>query len=90
MEALRMDLYGTGVHAMAICPGFVHTPMTSKLKKMPFVIEADEAVGIMAGAIERREGTFTFPWQVRLMGQVLRGSPEWIVRRMAPPARPED
>jgi short-subunit dehydrogenase len=90
MEALRMDLYGTGVHAMALCPGFVHTPMTAKLTRMPFVIEADEAVKEMVRAIERREGTFTFPWQMRIMGTVIRSSPEWVVRRFAPPARPGD
>jgi short-subunit dehydrogenase len=75
---------------MALCPGFVHTPMTAKLTRMPFVIEADEAVKEMVRAIERREGTFTFPWQMRIMGTVIRSSPEWVVRRFAPPARPGD
>ncbi len=90
MEALRMDLQGAGVHAMAICPGFVHTPMTAKLRKMPFVIDADAAVAQMASAIERRDDTFVFPWQVRLLGPVLRHSPEWVVRRFAPPSRAEE
>jgi len=31
MDALRMDLHGSGVHAMTLCPGFVHTPMTATL-----------------------------------------------------------
>jgi short-subunit dehydrogenase len=89
MDALRMDLHGTGVHAMAICPGFVHTPMTAKLGKMPFAIDTDEAVALMHRAIERRDDTFTFPWQMRLISPVLRHAPEWLVRRLAPPPRPE-
>jgi short-subunit dehydrogenase len=89
MEALRLDLLGTGVHAMAICPGFVHTPMTAKLRNMPFVIEADEAVRLMAGAIERREALFTFPWQMRVMTSLMRHAPDWAIRRFAPPPRPD-
>jgi short-subunit dehydrogenase len=87
MDALRMDLYGSGVHAMTLCPGFVHTPMTATLRKMPFVIDSDEAVTHMTRAIARRDRTFTFPWQMRLLRPVFRYAPEWLVRRMAPPAR---
>jgi short-subunit dehydrogenase len=89
-SALRMELQGTGVHAMALCPGFVHTPMTAPLTKMPFVIDLDEAVPIMVGAIARREGTFTFPWQQRLLRSLLRSGPEWFIRRIAPPPRPDE
>ena len=90
MEALRIELHGTGVHAMALCPGFIHTPMTAKLKKMPFVMDLDDALPIMTGAIARREGTFTFPWQMRLLSPVLRNAPEWFMRRVAPPPRPQE
>jgi short-subunit dehydrogenase len=90
MDALRLDLHGTGVHSMGICPGFVRTPLTAKLKKMPFAIESSEAVSLMADAIARRDDTFTFPWQMRMMSPVLRHSPEWLLRRLAPPARPAD
>ncbi|HET9931204.1 MAG TPA: SDR family NAD(P)-dependent oxidoreductase, partial [Polyangiaceae bacterium] len=31
MDALRMQLVGTGVHSMTLCPGFVHTPLTETL-----------------------------------------------------------
>lgn len=90
MDALRMDLHGTGVHAMAICPGFVRTAMTAKIAKMPFVIDVDRAVLLMTRAIARRKDTFTFPWQIRLFSPVLRHAPEWFVRRVAPPPRPDD
>jgi len=88
MSALRMELFGTGVHAMALCPGFVRTPMTARLTKMPFVLEQDEAVRLMVRAIARRERTYTFPWQLRWLRPVLRNAPEWFIRRVAPPPRP--
>jgi short-subunit dehydrogenase len=84
MNGLRMDLHGTGVHAMAICPGYVHTPMTARLKTMPFVIDPERAVAVIARAIARRKGTFTFPWQMRFLSPLLRHAPEWVVRRVAP------
>jgi short-subunit dehydrogenase len=91
MDALRQDLRGTGVHAMTLCPGFVHTPLTAKLPgKLPFVIERDEAVARMAAAIERHERRVLFPWQVKLLGQVLRWIPERWLHRISPPARPAD
>jgi hypothetical protein len=88
MDGLRMDLHGTGVHAMTICPGFVRTPMTEGIKKMPFLVELDDAVRLMVEAIETRRDTFTFPWQMNLLRPVFRHAPEWLVRKSAP--RPRD
>jgi short-subunit dehydrogenase len=88
MDALRLDLHGTGVHAMTLCPGFVHTPLTASTSgKLPFVISCDEAVAQMTAAIERRVPTFTFPWQMRIVSRVLRLIPETVLRRLSPPAR---
>jgi short-subunit dehydrogenase len=87
MDGLRMDLHGTGVHAMTICPGFVRTPLTDGAKGMLFLVELDDAVRQMAGAIEARRKTFTFPWQMRALSGVLGLAPEWLVRRVAPPPR---
>jgi short-subunit dehydrogenase len=88
MDALRLDLHGTNVHAMTLCPGFVHTPLTKSLPgKLPFVISRDEAVKLMTGAIDRRAKTFTFPWQMRIMSALMNVLPEAMLRRMSPPAR---
>jgi short-subunit dehydrogenase len=87
MDGLRMDLHGSGVHAMTICPGFVKTPMTEGMKNMPFLVELDDAVIAMTGAIAARKDTFTFPWQMNMLKEVLTRAPEWFVRRTAPKAR---
>jgi short-subunit dehydrogenase len=88
MDALRLDLHGTKVHAMTLCPGFVHTPLTAVLKgKLPFAISCDKAVQLMSHAIASRKKTYIFPWQVRIMRFFLRFGSENMVLRMAPPAR---
>jgi short-subunit dehydrogenase len=87
MDGLRMDLHGTGVHAMTICPGFVRTPLTEGMPSMPFLVELDDAVREMVGAIDARRDTFTFPWQMNVLKEVMVRAPEWLVRRAAPRPR---
>ncbi len=87
MDGLRMDLHGTGVHAMTLCPGYVRTPLTADVAPMPFAQERDAAVEGMARAIARRGGTVTLPWQLRLLAAVFTRLPEWLLRRLAPPPR---
>jgi len=81
MDGLRMELHNTGVHAMTICPGFVHTPMTAGKRKMMFVMSADAAVGKIVGAIARGKRTYSFPWQMGLLKHLMRHAPEWLLRR---------
>jgi short-subunit dehydrogenase len=74
MESLRVDLQGTGVDVTCVYPGFVKSEMTSKNKHpMPFLLETDEAVELMAGAIARGQAQYAFPWQMAgVMGLVKR------------------
>jgi short-subunit dehydrogenase len=87
MDGLRMELHGSGVHAMTICPGFVRTPMTDGQKGMFFLVELDDAVRMIAGAIEARRNTFTFPWQMNVLKEVIARVPESLLRRFAPRPR---
>ncbi|MGC4088750.1 MAG: SDR family NAD(P)-dependent oxidoreductase [Polyangiaceae bacterium] len=88
MDAVRMQLVGTGVHAMTLCPGFVRTPLTASLShKLPFVLDVDDAARLMFDAIEARKKTYTLPWQMNLLRHVMVNAPEWLIRRLAPPPR---
>jgi short-subunit dehydrogenase len=86
MDALRMQLVDTKVHAMTLCPGFVRTPLTARLgRELPFLMEVEEAARLMARAIEARKKTYVLPWQMGLLRHLLAHAPEWLVRRVAPP-----
>ena len=74
LESLRVDLQGTGVRVTCIYPGFVKSEMTSRNKHpMPFLLETDKAVELMAAAIGRGDAQYAFPWQMSgVMGVVKR------------------
>src|SRR6184192_3765630 len=62
MESVRVDLRGTGVVATTIYPGFVKTELTAKNKfRMPFLMELEDAVRVMARGIARKKATIAYP-----------------------------
>jgi short-subunit dehydrogenase len=86
MDGLRMELAGTGVHAFAVCPGFIATPMTASIThRAPFMLTVDQAVDEILRALERRPKRWIFPWQMRVLVPLLRLAPEWLVTRLSPP-----
>lgn len=87
MDGLRMDLHGTGVHAMTICPGFVDTPLIRDNPSTFFVVDLESAVQKMVRAIAQRRRTYTFPWQMNWLHYLAKFFPEALVRRLAPAPR---
>jgi NADP-dependent 3-hydroxy acid dehydrogenase YdfG len=62
MESVRVDLRRTGVVATTIYPGFVKTELTAKNKfRMPFLMELDDAVKLMARGIARKKPVIAYP-----------------------------
>jgi len=73
LESLRVELSGSGVNVTTICPGFIRTPMTAiNPYRMPFLLDADVAVGRMARVIERKQRFAIVPWQMAIVGRLLR------------------
>jgi hypothetical protein len=54
---------------------------------MMFVIDVPQAVEYMVGAIESRKGTYTFPWQMNVLKEVMMRAPEPVIRMIAPAPR---
>jgi short-subunit dehydrogenase len=73
LESLRVEMKGTGVGVVTLCPGYIETAMTAKNPyRMPFILPADRAAKLMVRAIARRRRFYVLPWQMALVGRLFR------------------
>jgi short-subunit dehydrogenase len=83
LEALRLEMRRSGVKVATVCPGFIATPMTAKNPyPMPFIIAADDAARRIARAIDAGKGYAIIPWQMAIVGRVLKILPTAIYDRL--------
>lgn len=83
LESLRVELHGSGVKVVTLCPGYIDTPMTQRNPyPMPFLLSADEAARRMAKLIARGVRRGVTPWQMALAGLVLRNLPAAFYDRL--------
>ena len=83
LEALRVELHGTGVRVVTVSPGYIDTPMTVvNPYRMPFLMSADAAAAKIARLVERRRSYAVIPWQMAIVSRVLRLVPNALYDRM--------
>jgi len=83
LESLRVELHGTGVSVVTICPGYIRTPMTDHNPyPMPFMLDVDVAATRMASAIDRQIRFTVIPWQMGLVGFILKRLPSWLYDKL--------
>ena len=93
LESLRVELAGSGVSVVTICPGFIDTPMTQVNRyRMPFLMSSDEAARRFARAIEAKRRIAVIPWQMAVVGSLLRALPAWAYDKLMAraPRKPRD
>jgi len=79
LESLRAELYGSGVSVVTLCPGYIETPMTAiNPYAMPFILPADSAARRIARVIKARKSFAVVPWQMGLVGSLLKLLPNWL------------
>lgn len=79
LESLRVELYGSGMCVVTICPGYIETPMTAvNLYAMPFIMPADVAASRIARAVACGKSFAVVPWQMGMVGRALRLMPNWL------------
>jgi short-subunit dehydrogenase len=84
LESLRVELAGSGIAVVTVCPGYVDTPMTRVNRyRMPFLLGPDEAARRIARAIEARRSFAVVPWQMAIVGRVWRALPNWLYDALA-------
>lgn len=83
LESLRVELRGSGIKVVTICPGYIATPMTARNPyPMPFILSADAAARIMLKIIDSGRTFAVIPWQMALVARVLRVLPNWLYDRL--------
>jgi short-subunit dehydrogenase len=91
LEALRVELHGTGVRVVTVSPGYIATPMTARNPyRMPFLMTAEEAAVKIAKLIGRGRSYSVIPWQMAIVARLMRVIPDALYDRLAarPPRKP--
>lgn len=85
LEAIRIDLRGSGVDVTIIHPGFVKTSLITNIRRTPYVMELDHAVRKIVRAIEKRKKRYSFPWQMATLARACKLLPvpmyDWFAER---------
>jgi short-subunit dehydrogenase len=83
LESLRVELHGSGVSVVTICPGYVRTPLTAANSyRMPFLIDADDAARRIGRIVAAKRRFAVVPWRMALVAVVLRRVPRWLFDRL--------
>jgi len=78
-EALRAELWPSGVRVSVVCPGFVATAMTEDSRfPMPFLMDADRAAGIIRRGLAANRGRIAFPLPLHLATLMFAALPDGI------------
>ncbi len=64
LEGIRVELRGSGVRIVTVCPGFVKSEMTARNdpRQMPFLLETEDGVRRMLSGIRKGRSLVHFPW----------------------------
>lgn len=83
LESLRLELKSSGISVVSVSPGYITTPMTQvNPYPMPFKLPAEAAALKVARAIEKRKPDCIIPWQMAIVGSLLKTMPLWLYDRL--------
>jgi len=82
LEGLRVRLFKSGVHVVAVKPGFVDTAMTWGLPGLFLVAKPEKVADDMWKAVRHRRGAIYTPWFWRYIMLIIRMIPNFIFKRM--------
>ena len=81
-ESLRVELAAAGIRVVTIAPGYIKTAMTAhNLYAMPFLMEPDAFAARAQAAIARGTSYTVIPWQMGIVGKLLRLLPNVVYDR---------
>lgn len=84
LEGLRVELRGSGITVITICPGYIATAMTAgNPYRMPFIISAETAAEKIVAIIASRKTFAVLPWQMAIVARLMHVLPRWIYDPLA-------
>jgi NAD(P)-dependent dehydrogenase (short-subunit alcohol dehydrogenase family) len=89
LEATRIDLRGTGVEVVIVCPGFIRNGSPGPADEgKPFLLPLEDGVRRILAGIDRRQRVVHFPWQLSyLMRYLVPNLPgacyDWLISKLA-------
>jgi decaprenylphospho-beta-D-erythro-pentofuranosid-2-ulose 2-reductase len=75
-------MHGSGVHVMAVRPGFVRTRMTAGLAEAPLATTPDAVAAAIELGLRRRSETIWVPGALRVVMAGIRHLPRPLFRRL--------
>lgn len=84
LESLRISLRAKNISVTTICPGFITTAMTEKNPSMLWVLSPESAAVRIVNAIRRRKKVYSFPKRMRMLIQLTRWLPDFVIARAVP------
>ena len=82
-ETMHVDLKGKGIDVQLVNPGFIRTRLTEKNDfRMPFIMDADRAAGIMFDHMNTRRFARNFPRVFAAMFRASQFLPDWLYYRI--------
>jgi NAD(P)-dependent dehydrogenase (short-subunit alcohol dehydrogenase family) len=88
LEGMRVELRNRGISIVTIEPGYVLTPMTEDVGRMPFLMQADESARLILNRIERGDRVIRFPFIPSAAMKLVRMLPVSIFDAIAAKRRP--
>ncbi len=82
MQGLFQRLAPTKVKVVLVKPGFVDTPMTFPLGKLPFLVSPEKAAAHILKALEKGKPLLYTPWIWRWIMLAIRAVPNFIFKKM--------
>ena len=83
-EGIRIDVMDTPIAVSTIHPGFIRTELNERVKKVPFIVDADVGCRSIIGAIERERANAFVPfWPWALLRPVMRVAPLAALKRLS-------
>lgn len=80
--ALRDYLYDAGVRVTVICPGYVTSPLSERIKgRRPLEISAEAAADRIVKALKSNRAVIAFPWLLVLAARLTAAMPDTMRRR---------